>query len=165
MRLLAKSRTAIASSSERVWQVIVDVEDWPKWTPTVSKAVRLDQGPFGVGSAARLKQPAQAATTWRVTSFDAGHAFTWTARVNGVLMTAGHEVVKTPHGSDSIMTVHVSGFAALALRPLLKVLLGRAITLENRGLKAWCETLADRSHTARPNDCHQGSEPVHVANA
>lgn len=165
MRLLAKNTTAIARSSDLVWRVIVEVEDWPKWTPTVTKVVRLDQGPFGAGSAVKLKQPAQLETTWRVTSFDDGHAFTWKAKVYGIPMVAGHEIIETPHGSDSFMTIHVSGFAAFALWPLIKVIVGRAIALENRSLKAWCETLDDRSHTGSPNDWHQSAEPVYDANA
>lgn len=154
MRQLATNTTAIAKSSDRVWQVIVGVEDWPKWTPTVTKVARLDKGPFGAGSAATLKQPAQSETTWRVTRFDDGHAFTWAAKVYGIPMVAGHEIIETKNGSDSIMTMHVSGFAAFVLWPLLKVIVGRAIALENRSLKAWCETLDDRSHATPPNAGH-----------
>lgn len=93
MRLLAKNTTAIARSSDLVWQVVVDVENWPKWTPTVTKAVRLDTGPFGAGSAVKLKQPAQLETTWQVASFNDGHAFTWKAKTYGIAMVAGHEIV------------------------------------------------------------------------
>ncbi len=142
MRLLAKNQISIACPSERVWQTTIEIEDWPNWTPTVTKAVRLDTGPFGTGSEARLKQPGQAETTWRVTDFEDGHAFVWAAKVNGISMVAGHEITKTPQGCDSTLTIHVSGLATLLLWPVLKITVGRAIALENRSLKAWCENQA-----------------------
>jgi Polyketide cyclase / dehydrase and lipid transport len=67
MRLLAESRIGIDCAADKVWQATIDVENWPIWTPTVTAAVRLDDGPFGPGSEARLTQPGQAETVWRVT--------------------------------------------------------------------------------------------------
>lgn len=139
MRLLAENRVEIDCPTELVWKATIAIEDWPKWTPTVNSAARLDQGGFGLGSEARLKQPGQAQTVWRVTDFEAGRRFFWDAKVNGIPMRAGHVVVKTPQGSESIMTVHVSGLIAILLWPLLKAAVGRTIALENRSLKGWCE--------------------------
>ncbi len=139
MKLLAEIRVGIDCAADEVWQATIDVENWPRCTPTVTTAVRLDDGPFGHGSHARLKQPGQVETVWRVIDFEAGHRFAWEARVNGVAMRAGHAIVATPEGCDSTLTVHASEVLAAILWPFLKHAAGRTIAVENRSLKAWCE--------------------------
>ena len=37
--------------------MLSDVERWSEWTSTVTPAKRLDDGPLGVGSQARIEQP------------------------------------------------------------------------------------------------------------
>lgn len=142
MRLLAKNRIGIDCSADMVWQATIDVESWPRWTPTVIAAVRLDVGSFGPGSEVRLKQPRQAETVWRVTDFEPGLRFSWETRVNGIAMRAGHTINKTPQGSESILTVHVSGVLAVILWPFLKRAALKSIALENRSLKERCEAVA-----------------------
>jgi carbon monoxide dehydrogenase subunit G len=40
----------IEAPIERVWQVTLDVESWPKRIPTVESIERLHEGPLAVGS-------------------------------------------------------------------------------------------------------------------
>ena len=50
----------IQASSERVWEVLSNIECWPAWTPTVTSIQRVDRGPLVVGSQAH--PPAQVTT-------------------------------------------------------------------------------------------------------
>ena len=52
--------TDIAAPIERVWAATLDIERWPQWTPTVSRAKVLDPGPVAVGSKVRISQPTAA---------------------------------------------------------------------------------------------------------
>src|SRR5262245_38970121 len=35
---------------DAVWPILVNVERWPEWTPSVTAVERLDQSAFGLGS-------------------------------------------------------------------------------------------------------------------
>lgn len=132
----------IEASTDIVWAVTEDIERWPEWTPTVTAARHLDDGPFGVRSRVRIKQPAQPESDWTVTEYVRGHRFTWTTRRPGLRMTASHEVGWHESGASNVLRVEVSGVAAVALWPILGIAIRRALAQENRGLKARCETIS-----------------------
>jgi len=71
-----------------VWGLTEDVERWPETTPTMTSVERLDDGPLGVGSQARIKQPGQRARTWTVTRFERGRTFAWSTKALGAHMKA-----------------------------------------------------------------------------
>ena len=134
----------IEARPEIVWAVTEDVERWPEWTPTVSSVERVDRGPFRLGSAARIKQPAQGAAEWTVVEFEHGVRFAWESRRRGLRMVGSHEL--TPHGTGtiSVLGVEASGPVAVLMWPILWPATRLAIWRENRGLKARCEGIAAR---------------------
>jgi uncharacterized membrane protein len=129
----------IDASPERVWSVTQEVERWPEWTPTVTSVKRLDPGPFGLGSTARLRQPAQPAAEWVVTEFEAGRGFAWETSRRGLHMKARHEVTADGAGTRNVLSVEATGIVATLLGPLLRIAIARALSAENRGLKSRCE--------------------------
>jgi uncharacterized membrane protein len=105
----------IAAPTERAWQAVADVEDWPRWTTSMSDVKRLDGGPLRVGSRARIKQPGLPVYVWEVTDLDEGTGFTWVTRSPGVVASAGHEVVATEGGSRLTLSLTWTGvFGGLA---------------------------------------------------
>ena len=128
-----------------VWAVTEDVERWPEWTPTVTAVRRLDEGPFGLGSVARLKQPAQPEADWTVTAFVPEERFTWEMRRPGLCMTATHALRREGDGTVNTLRLEASGAWAVALWPVLHLLVRHALKQENQGLKTRCEALADSS--------------------
>ncbi len=140
--------TRIDAPRPLVWSVTVDVERWPDWTPTVTDVARTGEGPFGVGSVARIRQPGLPAADWCVTSLVEGERFTWETRVRGLHMVATHELESSGTGTRNVLRVEFHGPVATLFWPLIRMSVRKALERENAGLKARCEGLAAEGHVA-----------------
>jgi carbon monoxide dehydrogenase subunit G len=132
----------IRAPHSRVWGVLVDVERWAEWTPTVTSVARQDEGPLRVGSRTRVVQPKLKPAIWKVTELDESRGvFVWVSRSSGIVVTAGHFLEEIPIGTRAKLTVDFSGL----LVPLIRMLIGKAtqhyVETEVRGLKQHCESL------------------------
>jgi len=132
-------RIEIAAPVSRVWDLTVDVEAWPMFTPTMTKVERLDSGPFGVGSQARVKQPRQRATVWTVTAFEPQKLFVWSARSMGMTMTGSHALAASDTGTSNTLAVDIEGELSKILGGLLRRPIAKSIGLENQGFKKAAE--------------------------
>jgi len=129
----------IDASIERLWTLTLDVESWPDHTPTMTSIERLDDQPLAVGSAVRIKQPAQRARVWTVTELEPGRRFAWSARTMGTTMTATHAITPNGAGATQTLSVEIEG----RLRRVVGAVIGRpiskAIATENLGFKSAAE--------------------------
>jgi uncharacterized protein YndB with AHSA1/START domain len=133
----------IAASPQRIWAVLIEVEKWPEWTPSMKAVQRLDSGPFHTGSKARIRQPRLPATVWQVTDFQHDHAFTWEAKALGARTIAEHRIIPQPTGLCTVvLSVRQTGFLTPVLRPLLSTLTRRYVEMEAQGLKRRCEQVS-----------------------
>ena len=121
---------------------MVDVERWPEWTSSVTAVERLETGPFGLGSQARIRQPKLKTMTWRVTEFEQGRFFTWETQSPGVYVIGRHEIRPTDRGSIVTLTVIQTGWLASLLGPFFSTLAKRYVEIEAQGLKKRCEEMA-----------------------
>jgi uncharacterized protein YndB with AHSA1/START domain len=140
-----KNTIQIEAPPHVVWAVTVGIEQWSKWTPTVSSAYCLDDGPFGLGSVARIKQPGQPEADWTVTEYVPQKQFTWETQRLGLRMTASHQVREEGTGTSNTLQLEASGVVAVLLWPVLCVVIHYALKKENGGLKAHCEALLERT--------------------
>ena len=134
----------IEAGIDAVWDVLVDVERWSEWTPTMTWIRPVEDGPLEEGSVLNIKQPRLRPTAWTITAIEPKRSFTWRSSGAGVATEADHEVTSTPDGSSLTLRVRQSGW----LSGLSGLVGGRAVqrTLETEaaGLKARCETGRDR---------------------
>lgn len=142
MAVVLENVAQIDAPQNVVWNVTVDIESWPQWTPTVRKLQRLDEGPFVCGSAALIQQPGLPEAKWVVTQLIPGERFTWESRVLGIRMIGTHQLSSTETGTQSLLRLEMSGLMAHLLSPLLRFSARRSLEQENAGLKARCESLA-----------------------
>ena len=125
----------VAAPPARVWQVMMDVEQWPEWTESVDKVKRLDSGPLRVGSRARIKQPRFLPAVWEVTELDPGRSFTWVTRSPGMVASGRHRVEPTAKGSRAILSVAYGGMLGGVAAKVLAGITDRYLMFEAAGLK------------------------------
>jgi uncharacterized membrane protein len=133
----------IIAPSERVWAVLMDVERWPEWTPSVTSAKRLEEGPLAVGSRTRIVQPKLMPAVWRVTQLDESTGiFTWVTGKPGIHVTATHKLGRVGDESRMTLSLRYSGFLGPLIAWQLKDLNWDYLTKESHGLKRHCEFTA-----------------------
>lgn len=88
----------VPAPAQRVWAVLLDVERWPQWTPSMTAVQLLTPGPLAVGSQVRVQQPRLPAAQWTVDELVIGRSFAWTSSSAGTTSRANHTVVPTASG-------------------------------------------------------------------
>ncbi len=131
----------IAAPNTVVWDVTVDLEQWPTWTSTVDTIERLEHGPLSVGSTALIKQPGLPKTEWRVSALTPGQGFTWQTQVRGIRMVATHEITEADGHTNNLLRLELYGLTAALLWPCIRGSMSRALQTENVGLKTACQSL------------------------
>ncbi len=131
----------IKAPRAKVWAALVDIQNWPLWSESMTKIERLDDGPFGIGSKARITQPNVPPLTWKVVAFEPGVSFAWQATTRGVTTWANHQIAPAGDGRCTLtLAIRQSGVLAwLASLALGKQTRGYAV-MEAEGLKRYCES-------------------------
>jgi uncharacterized protein YndB with AHSA1/START domain len=119
----------------RVWDVMVDVEKWPEWTPSMSSVKRLDAGELREGSRVRIKQPKLAPTTMTVTELEPDKCFTWRMTGPGIEVTATHTIKAKGKGSQVVLSLYFDGIVGGIIGRATRGLNERYIAYEAAGLK------------------------------
>jgi carbon monoxide dehydrogenase subunit G len=129
----------IDAAPAKVFGVLRDVEQWPRWTPTIVSVERVDRTPFTLGSRARVSQPKLRTAVWTVTEYQEQRNFTWCTRGPGFSMRASHLVEPREAGSRVALTFEVSGLLSGLIRRLYGRLIEEYVRTESRALKLYCE--------------------------
>jgi uncharacterized protein YndB with AHSA1/START domain len=132
----------IDASPADVWAVMIDVERWPEWTPSIAKVVPQDSRPIGVGSRYRVSASGVPGATWRVSEFVEGRSFTW-GTDSGVRVVAGHVIEPEASGSKVTLSITTRGLFA----PLIVRTSRRNMQIEAEGLKRRSEVLAAKARS------------------
>lgn len=122
----------IDAPADLVWEIVTDVEGWPRHISTVRAVQRLDEGPLRVGSSARIEQPGQPPAVWTVTRLDPGREFSWGTARRGLRMTGTHRVVAEAAGSRNHLELTAHG----PLAWLVALVARHVLRTENAGFRA-----------------------------
>jgi len=130
----------IDATPDAVWQVLSDVESWPKWTASMTSIQLLQQGDLKVGSTAKVTQPKLKPAVYTVTECEPGKSFVWSMKAAGVTVRGGHYVVDRGEGKTRMtLTIDQSG----ALSGLIGMLFGKRareyVQMEAEGFKKAAE--------------------------
>lgn len=131
----------IDAPQPRVWEVLSDLEAWPRRIDTVETVELLTPSPLGKGSRVRLRQPKLPEGIWDITAWDAPSYFEWTQRTGGVTSVAGHRVEALGEDRARLtLTLHMRGLLIPIIGLFYKDLTNRYMTREADDMKRAAES-------------------------
>ena len=130
----------IDASQQRVWDVLSDLDAWPRRIETVDVIELLTPAPITTGNQVRLKQPKLPEGTWDVTVWDAPSYFEWTQKTTGITSVAGHLVEALGEDRARLtLTLDMRGLL-IPVAVFYRGLTNRYMNLEAEGMKRAAET-------------------------
>jgi uncharacterized membrane protein len=131
----------IDAQQERVWEVLSDLEAWPRRIETVDVVELLTPAPMSKGSRVRLKQPKLPEGTWDITVWDAPSYFEWRQKSGGITSVAGHRVEMLEEGRSRLtLSLDMRGPLIPVVGLFYRGLTNRYMTIEAQGMKRAAES-------------------------
>lgn len=134
----------VRAPAGEIWPVLVAVEEWPMWTPTMRSVRLLDADRLAVGTRARIRQPGLPTLTWVVDELVPDQTFSWTTGFPGVRTRATHHLAPAARGvTRVVLAVRQTGLAA-AFGWVTRRWTRRALDVEAASLRRRCEQTVGR---------------------
>jgi hypothetical protein len=132
----------VNASQQRLWDVITDLEAWPRRIETVDTVELLSPGPVRQGSRIRMRQPKLGEGVWEITVWDAPSFFEMRQKSGGVTSVAGQRVEASPDGRSRLtLTLEMSGLLVPIFGRIFKDLTERYMTSEAEDMKRAAESV------------------------
>jgi hypothetical protein len=130
----------IDARKQRVWDVVSDLEAWPRRIETVELVELLTPPPMAKGSRLRLKQPKLPEGTWDITVWDAPTYFEFRQKSRGMTSVAGHRVEALEEERSRLtLSLDMRGFL-IPVALFFKGMTNRYLTSEAQGMKQASES-------------------------
>jgi uncharacterized membrane protein len=131
----------IDARQQRVWDVLSDLEAWPRRIETVELVELLTPAPLAEGSRVRLKQPKLPEGTWDVTVWDAPTYFEYRQKSGGVTSVAGHRVEALEEGRSRLtLSLDMRGLLIPVIALFSRSMINRYLVSEAQGMKQASES-------------------------
>jgi hypothetical protein len=131
----------IDAQQQRVWDVLSDLEAWPKRIESVDVVELLTPAPVAIGSRVRLKQPKLPEGTWDITVWDAPSYFEFRQKSSGITSVAGHRVEVLEEGRSRLtLSLYMRGLLIPVVALFYRGLTNRYMTIEAQGMKRAAES-------------------------
>src|ERR1041385_7760137 len=133
----------INAPADLIWSTLTDVERWPESTASIPTVQRLDNGPFEVGSRARVSQPKLPTIIWTVTDLQPLREFTWESPAPGVNTIARHAIAPAGDNAWTVtLSIERTGIFGPLLDRITDSITRKYVNMEAAGLKRVCEAAA-----------------------
>lgn len=129
----------IHATPTRVWEIFLDVERWPQWTPSMTRLRYLSGAGLAAGSVVRISQPGFPDADWTVTDAVPLQCFTWVSARPGMIARASHRIEPAADGCVVTLDVVYEGLLSGIIGLLMQGVTRRFMAQEAAGLKQRCE--------------------------
>lgn len=140
MAIRFRNTIHIKAPLETVWDLVVDVERWPSFIPTMSQVEIQNERLLTPGSRVLIKQPLQPEHIWTVLAMDRPNLFRWrTGRGWMALIATHHLEAVGENESLQTLTLELEGRLGWLAALLGGVVLHLALWVENRSFRRRAE--------------------------
>lgn len=137
--VIEKSDT-IKSSPERIFNVLMSVENWSNWTKSVNKIEYINGTKCEEGAQIKIYQPKLPPAVWVVKEILGNNSIVWIKKSFGLEMTANHFIIGSGNEQTVKLQIIYRGFLAGFFYRLTSNLTEKYLSMEISGLKQLCES-------------------------
>ena len=131
----------IDAGQQRVWDVLSDIEEWPRRVETVDVTELLTPAPVAKGSRVRLKQPKLPESTWDITVWEPPSYFEMHSKSGGGTSVAGHRVEPLEESRSRLtLSVDMQGWLVSVFGRFSQGMTTRYMTSEAQDIKRAAES-------------------------
>jgi len=138
-RIFIEKTVVISAQPPDIFRVLMDLEGWRQWTPSITRMSTLDGDRPGRGVKIKVLQPKLPPAIWTITEVDQDRALVWEKGSFGLRMLSGHFISDVAPGTRVTIRITYEGALAGLAYWLSHKLTDRYMTMEINGLKEECE--------------------------
>jgi hypothetical protein len=134
-------RFTTSASAETVWRILMDVEHWKDWNPTILDIRPLASVGLRVGARYQVTQPGLKPAVYEVIDCIPNESFTWMQKLPGGELVADHRVTVKDNVTEVKLSFSSRGFlAGIATMPFAQKI-RQFVSTEARSLKEKSEAM------------------------
>jgi hypothetical protein len=123
-----------------VWATTLDIERWPEWTSTVTRAKLHGSGVLALGTRVTIFQPKLLPAMWKVIAFEPERMVTLRTGFPGLRVIAHHQLAPRGVGCTLTLSLRFEGWLGKWLGTRTREMNLRYLQIEADGIKRRCET-------------------------
>jgi Polyketide cyclase / dehydrase and lipid transport len=135
-RIFIEKTTVIYAQPNDIFGVLMDLEGWHQWTPSITRMSILDNDQPAPGVKIKILQPKLPPSIWTITEVNKDRALVWEKRSFGLRMLSEHFISEGAAGTRVTIRITYEGPLAGLAWWLSRKLTDRYMTMEINGLKA-----------------------------
>jgi hypothetical protein len=135
-RICIEKTTVIYARPNDIFGVLMDLEGWRQWTPSIIGMSILNNDQPAPGARIKVLQPKLPPATWTITQVEQDRALVWEKRSFGLRMLSEHFISEGANGTRVTIRITYEGLLAGLAYWLSHNLTDRYMTMEINGLKA-----------------------------
>ena len=122
-----------------VWNTMMDVANWHRWTPTIIRIENLNTSKVEVGTKLLIEQPKLAKAVWKVFQLMPQEDFLMKKGNLFLNIIAVHRLLSSKEGTSVILSLEFSGLFGNLVAKKYQQMMEAYLAAEADGLKKTCE--------------------------